>query len=246
IVTRDKDMMQLVNDCIFLFELGKQNEPSQVVDAACVKEKWGVAPDRIRDLLSIMGDSSDNVPGVAGIGPQGAIELLETYGSLEGVLKNKGSIAKKGLREKISAHEEDARLSMELVTLHCDLELPVSLDDLACPGVNENALKEILLEYELRSLVKLIPAANGQDPSALAGAEDADARRAGAPEYDAEPGDAGAATRGTYTLVNDADGLTAMLSDLALHKTWGVDTETTGHDNRTAGLVGLCLSVEEG
>ncbi len=246
LVTRDKDMMQLVNDCIYLFELGKQNEPSQVIDAACVKEKWGVAPDRIRDLLSIMGDSSDNVPGVAGIGPKGAIELLETYGTLEGVLRNKGSIAKKGLREKIIAHEADARLSMELVTLHCDLTLPVSLDDLACPGVNEDGLKEILLEYELRSLVKLIPAAGGKGPVVPEGVEAAEARRAGAPEYDTEPGMSGASTRGTYVLVNSEEGLGAMLTDLAAHKTWAIDTETTGLDNRTAGLVGLCLSGEPG
>ncbi len=249
IVTRDKDMMQLVNDCIYLFELGKQNEPSQVVDAVRVKEKWGVAPDRIRDLLSIMGDSSDNVPGVAGIGPKGAIELLETYGDLEGILRNKGSIAKKGLREKITAHEADARLSMELVTLHCDLTLPVSLDDLACPGVNEDALKEILLEYELKSLIKLIPAANGCGPG-TPGVEDADARREGAPEYDTEPGaptgSSGQATRGTYTLVNTVEGLKEMVAKLSAFTTWGVDTETTGLDNRTAGLVGLCLSGEEG
>jgi len=229
IVTRDKDMMQLVNDCIFLFELGKANEPSQVIDAKGVKEKWGVGPEHIRDLLSIMGDSSDNVPGVAGIGPKGAIELLETYGSLEGVLKNKGSIAKKGVREKIIAHEADARRSMELVTLHCNLELPLTLDDLACPGVNEEGLKEILVEYELKSLVKLVAAANcgpGGEPETPP-AEEVPVR-----------------IEARYTLVNTAEGLQAMAKELAKHPTLAVDTETTSLDNKIAKLVGLCLSVE--
>ncbi|MCD6024244.1 MAG: polymerase [Fibrobacteria bacterium] len=233
IVTRDKDMMQLVNDCIFLFELGKQGEPSQVIGAAQVKEKWGVGPELIRDLLSIMGDSSDNVPGVAGIGPKGAVELLETYGSLEGVLKNKGSIAKKGVREKITAHEADARMSMELVSLHCDLELPLRLEDLACPGVNEQALREFFLEYELKSLIKLTAAANcgpGEEGAAPLPEE---------PEIESMP-----RVPGKYVLVNTPEALEAMAADLAKSDVLSVDTETTGLDNKVAGLVGLCLSVE--
>ncbi|HEX2612089.1 MAG TPA: DNA polymerase I [Fibrobacteria bacterium] len=244
IVTRDKDMMQLVNDCIFLFELGKAGEASQVIGAAEVKEKWGVGPERIRDLLSLMGDSSDNVPGVAGIGPKGAVELIETYGSLEGVLKNAGSIAKKGVREKILAHETDARMSMELVTLHCDLELPLKLEDLACPGVNADALKTFFLEYELKSLLKLVPAANGEKADGL---KDAVSRGEGAPEYDGAPGDEAESVPrvpGSYTLVNTAEALAAMAKDLAGHKILAVDTETTGLDNSTAGLVGLCLSAQ--
>lgn len=232
LVTRDKDMMQLVNDCIYLFELGKQNEPSQVIDAAKVKEKWGVGPERIRDLLALMGDSSDNVPGVAGIGPKGAVELLETYGSLEGVLKNAGSIAKKGVREKILAHEADARMSLELVTLHCDLELPVQLQDLAYPGVNADALKEFFLEYELKSLLKLVPGANGEK------ADGANAEAAPARSKDPETRSAGA-----YTLVNTEEGLATLVAELARHPVLAIDTETTGLDNRTAGLVGLCLSA---
>jgi DNA polymerase-1 len=108
IVTRDKDMMQLVNDCIFLFELGKQGEASQVIGADKVREKWGVGPESIRDLLSIMGDSSDNIPGVPGVGPKGAVDLLTTYGTLENLYKNAENISKKGLREKILAGKESA------------------------------------------------------------------------------------------------------------------------------------------
>jgi DNA polymerase-1 len=254
IVTRDKDMMQLVNDCIFLFELGKQNEGSQVIDAAKVKEKWGVGPALIRDLLSIMGDSSDNVPGVAGIGPKGAVELLETYGSLDGVLRNAGSIAKKGVREKILAHEADARLSMELVTLHCNLDLPLTLDDLACPGIHEGALRDFFVEYELKSLVKLTAAANC-GPGVPGPKGNPDERNAPPhTEEDLARNSGGSASAegstvdipGTYTLVNTETALKGLAALLAQSKTLAIDTETTSLDNRIAKLVGLCLSAEEG
>jgi DNA polymerase-1 len=256
LVTRDKDMMQLVNHCIFLFDLGKQHEGSLVMGAKEVKEKMGVGPEGIVDFLSLTGDSADNVPGVAGIGPKGAVELLETYGTLDGVLKNAGSIAKKGLREKILANIDNARLSRELVTLHCDLELPLTLDDLTYPGVNANGLKELLLRYELKSLMKLVPGANGEAPPTQDGLKQAEARRAGSPEYTepegatrADPpaeGGAGTVPPGHYVLVNTREALEKLAKELSRHKTLAVDTETTGLDNRTASLVGLCLCAEPG
>ena len=248
LVTRDKDMMQLVNDCVFLFDLGKQHEGSLVMGAAEVKEKMGVGPERIADLLALTGDSADNVPGVAGIGPKGAVELLETYGSLEGVLRNAGSIAKKGMREKILANKDNALLSRELVALHCDLELPVTLDDLAFRGVQADALKELLLRYELKSLLKLVPGANGEGNDAGRGLKELEERNAGAPDHTDETPEDGAASAnksaaGAYALVNTEEGLAALVAELNAHPVLAVDTETTGLDNRTAGLVGLCLST---
>ncbi len=252
LVTRDKDMMQLVNDCIFLFDLGKQHKDSLVVDAKAVKEKMGVPPEHIGDFLSITGDSSDNVPGIAGIGPKGAVELLETYGSLEGVLKNAGSIAKKGLREKVLANIDNARLSKELVTLHCDLELPLTLDDLSYPGVNADGLKELLLRYELKSLMKLVPAANGhssasEPPEYPNPDEQPQQQKPGGSVADSpDVGDTGGNMRGTYSLVNTAEALDALAKEIAKHPVIAVDTETTSLDSRSAKLVGLCLSVEPG
>ena len=246
IVTRDKDMMQLVNDCIFLFELGKAGEPSQVIDAVKVKEKWGVGPESIRDLLSIMGDSSDNIPGVPGVGPKGAVELLNTYGTLENLYKNAENISKKGLREKILAGKDSAMLSRKLVDLYDDIELPVTLDDLAYPGVNEDAIKELLLEYELKSLMKLIPAANGVIESGVGSRASGENTGDETSAEDTSGAVPGAATRGTYTLVNTEDGLKNMVAELSTQGVWAVDTETTGLDNRVAGLVGLCLSGSSG
>lgn len=257
LVTRDKDMMQLVNDCIFLFELGKQHEGSLVMGAQEVRKKMGVDPGGIVDFLSITGDSADNVPGVAGIGPKGAIELLEAYGSLEGVLKNAGSIAKKGLREKILANKDNALLSKELVTLHCDLELPLTLDDLACPGVDADGLQELLLRYELKSLLKLIPGANGEKET---GGGRREAGRGGSSagnpgsgnsaETRASPGNPASAPRsaetGRYILVNTGEALEALAKELAKSGTLAVDTETTSLDSRSAKLVGLCLSAGTG
>lgn len=157
IVTRDKDMMQLVDDDIFLFELGKSNEGSLITGAKEVKEKMGVPPEKIVDYLSLIGDASDNVPGVAKIGPKGAIELLQTYGTLEGIYKNVGSISKKGTRENLIAGEKDALLSKRLVTLDCNLSLPLTVDDLRYQSVNVPALSAFLEEWELKSLLRFIP-----------------------------------------------------------------------------------------
>src|SRR6185369_7572179 len=158
-----------------------------------------------------------------GVGPKGAVDLLTTYGTLENLYKNAENISKKGLREKILAGKESAMLSKKLVQLHCELDLPLKLEDLACPGINEDALKEMLLEYELKSLVKLVAAANcgpGESPVETPAEEEPVARVAAA-----------------YTLVNTMDGLKAMVADLSRHKTLAVDTETTSLDNKIAKLV---------
>ena len=134
IVTRDKDMMQLVDGNVFLFDLGKAMADSQVVGAKEVKEKMGVDPAHIVDYLSLMGDASDNVPGVAKIGPKTAVELIDTYGSLDRIYQFVDNIPKKGTRENLKADRENAFLSGQLVTLSCKLELPLGLDDLRYAG----------------------------------------------------------------------------------------------------------------
>ncbi len=237
IVTRDKDMMQLVNDCIFLFDLGKQNETSLVVGAKEVKEKMGVGPEHIVDFLALTGDSSDNVPGVSQVGPKSAAELLHTYGSLENLYKNVENVSKKGLRENLIKDRDNAFLSKELVTLHCNLELPLGLDDLRYPGVNAEALKTFLEHYELKSVIKLIPGAVAASASAKPG---------GAPAEPVAPPTIPAKPAGNYTLVNESAALRDLIGKLKDVKVLAVDTETTSLDTRVAKLVGICLSFASG
>jgi DNA polymerase-1 len=126
IVSSDKDLMQLVHDDddrVLLWDSMRD----KVYGAGEVKEKWGVLPSRLRDLLALVGDSSDNIPGVPGVGPKTAADLLATYGSLDGIFANLDKITKAKLKEVLRTHEADARISYELVGLKRDI--PVEWDD---------------------------------------------------------------------------------------------------------------------
>ncbi|MFA5436273.1 MAG: 5'-3' exonuclease H3TH domain-containing protein, partial [Candidatus Neomarinimicrobiota bacterium] len=133
-VSGDKDFMQLVSDRIFLYAPATGNRPLTVYGVAEVKEKWGVEPAQIIDLLGLMGDSSDNVPGVKGIGEKTAVKFLSEYGTMENLLNAAGSIANARIREKILQDADAARLSRELVTIDTEVPLKVSWEDMRVRG----------------------------------------------------------------------------------------------------------------
>ncbi len=263
IVTRDKDMMQLVDDNVFLFDLGKAKSDSLVIGAREVKEKMGVLPERIVDYLSLIGDASDNVPGVAKIGPKTAVELIETYGTLERIYEFVENIPKKGLRENLKNDRDNAFLSQKLVTLNCDLELPLGLDDLRFPGVEAETTSAFLVEWEFKSLLKLVA---GSGTTAVAAARTAESKAAeaaagmDAARENAEGKDsgAGAAADGEgntvpaapvrtdnprYELIDTPESLASLYDRLKSAPVIAMDTETTDLDNKVAKLVGLCLSI---
>jgi DNA polymerase-1 len=113
----------------------------------------GVRPSQVRDYLALVGDSSDNVPGVASVGPKTASELLATYGSFDGVYAHKGEIKRAKLREALELHEADARLSRQLVTLEVDPELPWDAAQLAYGGAHEDELRRLFVELEFTRMV---------------------------------------------------------------------------------------------
>ncbi|MDQ3001617.1 MAG: DNA polymerase I [Fibrobacterota bacterium] len=233
IVTRDKDMMQLVGDNIFLFDLGKAKVDSLTVGAKEVKEKMGVPPESIVDYLSLIGDASDNVPGVAKIGPKTAVELIETYGTLDRIYQNVENISKKGLRENLKNDRENAFLSQKLVTLNCKLDLPLGVDDLRYPGINAEATSAFLVEWELKSLLKLVAGTKGASiVPVLAEAIEAAAGGPVAPPPDVH-----------YELIDTVKALEALGTRLKAVALIAVDTETTDLDNKIASLVGVCLSI---
>jgi len=126
IVTGDKDFMQLVGDRIKLYELKTRGGEPEVIDAEGVAAKFGVPPEKVVDVLGLMGDSSDNVPGVEGVGPKTAVGLVKTYGSLEAALEHAEEVKSKRPREGLLKGRESALLSKELVTL--DVDAPVEFD----------------------------------------------------------------------------------------------------------------------
>jgi DNA polymerase-1 len=150
IVSSDKDLMQLVEDG-HVDMLDTMND--RRIDEAAVIEKFGVGPDKVGEVLALMGDSVDNVPGVPGVGPKTATQLIQQYGSVEEVLANVDEIAKPKLKQNLIEHADDARLSRELVRLVCDAALPEPLEDLSIKGIPPEPLKGFLEDQGFKSLL---------------------------------------------------------------------------------------------
>ena len=153
LVTGDKDFAQIVNENVVILDLMKD----KVFDTEAVIERFGVGPDRIIDLLGLIGDKSDNIPGIQGIGPKKGAQYLQKYGSLEGVLENWKDIGGK-TGERVRDSADDARLSKELATIVVDVDLGLELEDLAPKGLQIDALRVMFDRWEFgRVARKLLP-----------------------------------------------------------------------------------------
>jgi DNA polymerase-1 len=187
VVTGDKDFLQLVSDDILVLNPGREGSGATLYDRQTVEEKFGVPPERVVDVLALVGDAVDNVPGVAGIGEKGARDLVKEFGTLEGVLENADKIKRPAYREGLKAHREDAILSKRLVTLRTDVPIALELATLERREPNRALAHALFTELEFVNLVKEFvpePSATGTsyeivtDEAALAGFVD-EARRAG-------------------------------------------------------------------
>src|SRR5262245_25087767 len=155
LVTSDKDLAQLVDDRVRLLSPVGRGEEYAWVDRAAVREKWGVEPEQTRDVLALMGDSVDNIPGVPGVGPKTASDLIREFGSLDALYEALDRVPRAALREKLAAHRDRAFLSRELVTVRTDCELPYSWDDLRTAPIRRDALRELAVRYELKRLERI-------------------------------------------------------------------------------------------
>ncbi len=157
IVSGDKDFYQLVRPGVWLLNPGRGGPASveeQWVGMENASERLGVPPHHVTDYLAMVGDSSDNIPGVKGIGDKTAIELVATYGTIENILEHVGEITKKRPREALLMHESDARLSKSLVTIREDLEMPLELESLALAEPDHARLRDLFVELEFHGLAK--------------------------------------------------------------------------------------------
>ena len=155
IVSGDKDFMQLINDHIFLYAPGTRKTPESIIFTPDkVVEKWGVKPGKIIDLLGLMGDSSDNVPGVAGVGVKTAVKLINAYGSLEGALENADKVANKRAQKGLQDGMENALLSKELVTILTQVELDSKVQDFERIEMDIEGISQKFNELEFYALIK--------------------------------------------------------------------------------------------
>ncbi len=161
ILAADKDLMQLVGDDVMLWDTMRD----RVIGPPEVEERFGVRVDQLHDLLSLMGDTSDNIPGVPSVGPKTAMELLKAYGTLSGIYENLGQITKKGLLKNLTEFKEQAFLSQRLVALKDDCPIDVSREALTYRGRDVDKLRALYSELGFTRMLGLLntdglPAAN--------------------------------------------------------------------------------------
>ncbi len=153
IISGDKDLMQLVGGNVVMWDTLKD----ALYDPAGVEKKFGVGPDYIADLLAIMGDSSDNIPGVPGIGEKGALELVKTYGHIDEIIKKADTIKPEKLRRSFSENIDKALMSLELVKLDHDVPVDLNMDEMRLKPGDQEELLRLFTELEFKGLIPEAP-----------------------------------------------------------------------------------------
>jgi DNA polymerase I len=231
VVSGDKDFQQLVKPGVWLLNPGRggpANVEEHWVGVENAEERLGVAPEFVTDYLALVGDSSDNVPGVRGIGDKTASQLVKEYGHLEDILAHASELTKKRPREALLEHAENARLSKELVTIRDDLPLGLDLDALRIKEPDYPRLRDLFLELEFHSLAKDIVA---QAPAQAEAVK---------PETN-------------YVTVDTLENVERAVSRARQAKVIGIDTETLANrdspqlaDPLRSSLVSISIAVDEG
>ena len=239
ISTGDKDMAQLVNDHVTL--INTMNNTAMDCDG--VVEKFGVPPELIIDLLALMGDKVDNIPGVAGVGEKTATALLQHLGGLDSIYAQLDAVAElpirgaKGLAAKLEGAKSDAELSYELATIKTDCELGLAEGDLDSDPPDQDALIALFRELEFKTWLDAL-LKGGNDAAALSGRTAEDDVPA------AEPAQASEAVE--VTTVFDQSTFDEWLAKLSRSSLFAFDTETTSLNYMAAEVVGVSFAVEAG
>ena len=152
LVSGDKDLMQLIDENVTMIDTMRD----KTYDVAAVKERFGVGPDKVMEILGLMGDTSDNIPGVPGIGPKTAQRLIEEYGSVEEVIRNTENLRNVKLRESFRRYGAQARMSRQLALIRKDIEIDFDLKDAVRREPNKEVLAQLFSEFEFSSLLQQI------------------------------------------------------------------------------------------
>lgn len=248
IVSSDKDLMQLVGTCgegggcVDMLDTMK----NQRIAIPEVEEKFGVVPDLVGDVLALMGDSVDNVPGIYGIGPKTASRLIQDHGSLVAALDAAEGMKPSKLRERLIEGRDMALLSRQLVQLKEDCDLPVALDAMRLEGVPPEPLAAFLGKHGFTSLLKRLDAGSGS-PSRATDLNPARQQTAGAPatsEGNRQPlPEMPPIDRGAYECVQTLERLQHWVDRAFAARLIAVDTETTALDAMRADLAGISLAL---
>ncbi len=234
IVSSDKDLMQLIQPGVRMYDAMNERD----VGEERVLEKFGVTPDKVLEVLSLIGDSSDNVPGVPGIGPKTAAELINQYGDLETLLSRTSEIKQVKRRETIEQNADKARLSKQLITLKHDVPGLPSLESLITKQPDPTTLAAFMELHGFRSLVTRLQQKSGIQPATPSIAE--------TPKISAVSPRPAQDIAKNYSLVRDEASLEKWIAKARKKGLVAFDTETTSLNAMQAELVGFSLCVEAG
>ncbi len=236
LVTSDKDLMQLVTDQVSIYDPWKQKQ----IGIDEVKERFGVSPDQVVDILGLAGDSVDNIPGVPGIGEKTAQSLISEFGSITKVLENIDKISGKKRKENLTNYADQARISRRLAQIATDAPLSWSLDDFRLEAPRREKILPLFAELEFTRMAKQVPFADGDD--AGTGEESAPTRDGETTTTSTGPG----FLHDSYVLVNDDRSWQKLCEDLKAANIVGFDTETRSLDvYQDSLLVGLSFATTE-
>jgi DNA polymerase-1 len=213
-VTGDKDFMQLISDRIVMYKPSGKTGDVEIFTPEEVREKWGVTPAQMRDFLALMGDKTDNIPGVPGIGEMKAAKLIRLFGSLENILKSVDEIPDKNAKDGLQEVGNDVFLFRDLVTIRTDVPLDVDVDELKKREADYSSLVEIFKELEFKTLLDQI-----EDNSPFE-------------------------NRQKFIVIDSPGKLESFIQKLERAHQVAIDTETTSIDPFQGKLIGLSFSFE--
>jgi DNA polymerase I len=247
IVSGDKDFHQLVKRGIWLLNPGRGGPASveeQWVSEENGEERLGVPPRHVTDFLALVGDSSDNVPGVKGVGDKTARELVSTYGDLEAILAAAPSLTRKRPREALQEHAALARLSKELVTIREDLPIELDLESLRVREPDYSSVRELYVALEFHTLAKSVGSARESEQPRDPAGKTREQQRTTTPTTPASAG---------YGVVRDVEGLMTLVTRVRKSGHMSLDTETmvgsgvaSPADPMRARIVGIAIGIQPG
>ncbi len=233
ICSKDKDLEQLMTEKVSMYDPKSET----VTDLAALKENKGITPEQVIDVLTLVGDTSDNVPGVADVGPKTALQWIEQYGSLEKLLENKDAI--KGKRgENLRAATEQLDLSRRLVTINRQVPLAIDWSELAVKPVNRADLIQIFKHLNFSRLLTQL--------EGIAGAEEAASAETGDTLFSYSEPSVLKIEKPDYHLIDTEEKFETFYQELTAQKKFALDTETTGLNPVQAQLVGMSFSWQPG
>jgi DNA polymerase-1 len=242
IITGDRDLLQLVNERTAVYVAG--DDKTYVTDQDVVNSKFGIPPHQVVDYKAIVGDKSDNIPGVLGVGEKTALKLLEQYGSLDGIYAHLDEVETRW-RTKLEEGKDSAYMSRDLAAIHTDLPVKLDLEHARADRFDSASLEAFFIDLEFRTLIKKVADLSGESqPSASAikpggqlslFGDEAPTISAPQPTVDID-----------VQIINTPAKLEALVIELSKANVISFDTETTSTDEMQAELVGISLSVKEG